>query len=29
VPKSKVWRSNKIWGLPDEIYNIAILQFCV
>ena len=29
VPKSNVWRSNKIWGLPDEIYNIAELQFCV
>ena len=29
VPKSNVLRSNKIWGLPDEIYNIAELQFCV
>ena len=30
LPKTRdfvpyVWRSNKIWGLPDEICNIAVL----
>jgi hypothetical protein len=27
VPKSNVWRSNKVWGLPDEICNTAELYF--